>query len=61
MRVSSAGQRDGDQSERGPVQAELVTSLLEVVLGPGLEPDLTEGEHNEETQVPRHQPQPATT
>jgi hypothetical protein len=38
-----------------------VNSLLEVVLGPGLEPDLTEGEHNEETQVPRHQPQPAVT
>lgn len=35
-------------------------SLLEVVLGPALEPDLTEGEHDEEAQVPRHEPQPAT-
>lgn len=32
--------------------------LLEVVLGPALEPDLAEGERDEQTQVPRHQPQP---
>lgn len=33
--------------------------LLEVVLGPSLEPDLAEGERDEQTQMPRHQPQPA--
>jgi hypothetical protein len=32
----------------------IVASLLEVVLGPTLEPDLAEGEHDEQAQVPRH-------
>jgi hypothetical protein len=32
--------------------------LLEVVLGPALEADLAEGERDEQTQMPCHQPQP---
>ena len=43
-------------------EPKLVNSLLlEVVLGPALEPDLAEGERDEQTQVPRHQPQPAVS
>ena len=47
-------------SSRGRAQPAAASSLLEVVLGPALEADLAEGEHDEQTQVPRHQPQPAT-
>jgi hypothetical protein len=32
----------------------LTASLLEVVLGPALESNLAEGEHDEQAQVPRH-------
>lgn len=57
MRVA----RTHARTDGGHPHIDRPASLLEVVLGPALEADLAEGETDEQTQVPCHQPQPATT
>lgn len=54
-RICSAHIRPYSQANQKPLW---IHSLVEVALGPALEPDLAEGERQEQPKVPRHQPQP---